>query len=189
MRKTLLYVGVFLMGLYSMSSYAQGNYGGKKSIGLSYMGIDKGYGINANYQQLVGESYFGYRVDLDYLDRDMNISVYEYTYKTDFSRYTLGSAVTFNFEKWITFPFNLQLFAGGIIGQEKINNGKKEIDGIPYEKPTATVFGGYGGIEFEMSIKTRFSIALYAKNAYTSSKVQKSVFNYGLGLKYNLNDY
>lgn len=185
MRKIILLIAL----IFSSVAFAQGNYGGKKTLGLSYMGVDKGYGANLNYHQFVGSNSFGYRFDLDYSSRDMTLSVYEYSYKTDFQRYHIGSAITYSFEKWIQFPFDLQSYAGALYGQEKINNGKSEIDNIPYTKPNANVFGAYVGLELEVSIHRRFTLAITAKNSFTNSKVQKSVFNYGFGIKYNLNDY
>lgn len=184
MKKNRVFVLSAMLLICSFKMYSQR---GQQNIGLSYLGVDKGYGVTATYQQSIGDNYFGYRVDADYFKRDYNITVVNNTYPTTLEKYAIGSAMNYSFEKIFTHPFYLQAFIGGQFGQEKLNGGGEEIDGIPYDAPKKIVFGAYAGIEFEMSITNRFNLAILAKNTFTNSEVKKSMFFYGFGLKYNLN--
>lgn len=185
-KKSLLLV----LSLIGLSGYAQGHYGGQKAISINYMGLAKGKGVNLNYQKLVGQNYLGFRVDADYLQKDHNITVYEYSYKTDFLRYSIGSAFTYSLESIMSgAPVYVQLYAGAMYGQEKLNKQKGEIENIPYINPKTNIFGGYVGAEVEIDFARRWSFLINAKNSFTNSQVQKSLFQYGVGLKFILNDY
>lgn len=174
--------------LVSLTTFAQGHFGGQKSIGISYLGVDKGHGANINYQGLVGTNYLGYRVDLDYFNKNHNITVLDHTFKTHFERYTIGSALVYSFEDFNFYPLYLQAYIGGMLGQEKINKGRSEIETIPYSKPRENIFGGYVGVELEVAFNRRFSLIINAKETFTNSEVKKTMFNYNVGFKYILNE-
>ncbi|ALU28436.1 hypothetical protein NWE55_16920 (plasmid) [Myroides albus] len=187
MKRIYLLLGFCIISL-TTTTFAQGHFGGQKSIGLSYLGVDKGYGANLNYQQFIGSQYFGYRIDADYLSKKHNLTVLDYTFKTDLERYSLGSALVYSFEDLMFYPLYLQAYVGAMIGQEKINKGRKEIDTIPYSKPRTNLFGGYIGAELEVAFNRRSSLIINAKNTFSNSDIKKSMFTYNIGFKYILND-
>lgn len=161
---------------------AQGHYNGQSSIAVNYLATDKGNAYNFNFQKLIGTNYFGYRIDLLYIDRKDNLTLVN-TIEVPHNIYSIGGSLTYSLEKIIPYPFYIQLLAGGQYGYEEL---KFESNNIEYKKPNPNTYGAIFGAEIEYLIVSNFSVIATSLNRISfNSQINTFNPNYGFGVKYN----
>lgn len=163
--------------------YSQGHFKGQKTISPNYLSIENGYGVNLNFQQLIGNNYFGYRIDINYSDRDYKLNIMDITKEVQYNTYSIGTGVSYSLENIIPHPLYIQPYLGLIYRYEVLNNNDNVIEGITYKKPNNSAFGAYYGIEAEFALLRKVSIVALIQNQITNSKISDNDLFLGLGLK------
>lgn len=180
----------FLLVLFCLTgffSFAQGHYNGQYAIGAQYGATKDGNAYNLNVQRLIGDNYFGARVDLNYYDKTNKLTVVE-TEIVPHKILSLGIAGTYSLEEVLPHPLYAQIHLGAQYSNENFNEGKSiSSKGLQYTAPNENVFGLYTGIEIELSLLKFLSITGTAQTQRMfNSDVDKSIYFLGGGLKFNL---
>lgn len=185
--KHIIKIAIFIL-LFQYNSHAQSHYSGQYSIGVNGGISAEGYYGNINLQKLVGNKFFLGRVDLNYINQDIDLSVYETT-KVPYQIATLGLGAGYSFENFIPHPLYFQLYAGGFLGNETLNENDDTYPNsqIHFENPSGFIYGVYVGAELELAIFKNLSLtANFSQNYKPGSEIGKSFFQAGGGIKFNL---
>lgn len=177
---------LFLIGLFYSSLNAQSHYAGQYSLGLNYGIVENGNNYNINLQKIIGNKYWGARLDVDYLTKDYTLDFKNVGgYNGTFDSKKVGLAVNYSLEKIIPHPFYLQLYLGGVYSNEKLNDFKLEYLSMPnYNKNN---FGVYMGTELEFVIFPTVSLTAGVKyQNIIQSDLEKENIIYQGGIKFNL---
>lgn len=181
----------FLLLLLSMllvsQLQAQGHYDGQVSLGI-HAGLENNNTkvININVQKLFKGNYFGLRADLLYSRVNKELTVIVPT-QMPLSTYNIGLAGLYSFEKFIKYPFYINVFLGGNYGYENLHNSTNTSDqGVTFQEPQTNVLGGYAGAELEYMFTKSLSLAISSINQYQfNSDFDKARYIGTLGIKFN----
>jgi len=168
------------------NAQAQGHYNGQYSLGLQYGVTKNGTAYNLNLQKLIGDNYFGIRVDAHYYDKETTLIVVE-SEKVPHKILSFGVAGTYSLEDILPHPLYVQLHLGAQYSNENFNDGKNvTTKGLTYKTPNKNNYGVYGGAEIEVALLKFLSITGTVQiQQMLNSDIDKTIYFTGGGLKFN----
>lgn len=183
--------GIFILFLFITSSLAtaQSRYAGQSVIGFQG-GVTgkKGYFADINYQRLIGNSSWSFKVDAIFANQSALINDVPLDEKVNLKHFLVLPGALYTFENMEFGGIYFSVFGGGVAGYEIVNDGNTLLSnsGLHAENLKNTfIYGAHAGamVEAEISRTVVFygsGTEIYRRN----SQVGEFTFYVGLGLRF-----
>ena len=164
-----------------LANAQNGNYA--SSVGLSGGYAEDGFGVMATYNYHLSRDRYAQLSIFAAVAEDKGFFDIPYNIFTVQPGYYFKVLEQKNFKKWA-----VNLGGGAIIGYEVINNGNSLLDtGAIIDAKSQFIYGGFLGLEGELTLSNSFSLLLKANEYYHINSDIGNFYPYaGLGLRYFL---
>lgn len=129
----------------------------------------------------------------DFIDAGVFVTASKYKYvdniRIPYNDFTLNLGFSKNIFWNYQNTFNINIGGGGVFGYETVNNGSRELsNGALIKSEPGFIYGGYIGIDFDLSISDKLSLSLRANEYFhANSDLGEFIPFLGLGLRYYAN--